>query len=391
MSVVFVNCTSETFTPTKSGAIATVLWELCKAAEEEGVFPMVLSCPADAEPYPWKQTIFVAQPRSPSKPWTIALFRLQRRLNGWRYLRQKAFALRVMAVIRERGLDRLPLIFHNDPEMAVLCHQEFPHARIVHHFHNQHTSKPRMRRLFGQAGIKVTAVSDFIARWAENFHNLPANSVQTIYNGVDTEAFHPAPQQPPGPPVINFAGRTGIEKAPDLLLKAALLVAERRTDFAVQIVGGNHWGYSTLDNYQLELQALSSELQRRGVRVHFTGFLTRNQMPDAFQRVHIHVVPSRWDEPCALTLFEGMASGLAIVASRTGGTPEVVGDAGLLFEKENVAELAAHLLRLIDHPEVRGRLALKSRQRAFEFNWKSTWEGFKAAVRESREFAASIP
>ena len=135
----------------------------------------------------------------------------------------------------------------------------------------------------------------------------------------------------PGPLTLNFVGRTGIEKAPDLLLKAALAVSDRSRDFAVQIVGGNHWGYTLADPYQNELQALAQNLEMRGIPVRFTGFVNRNDMPEAFRRAHIHVVPSRWDEPFGLTTVEGMASGLAVVASRTGGSPEVVGEAGTAF------------------------------------------------------------
>jgi glycosyltransferase involved in cell wall biosynthesis len=380
MSVVFINCTSETFTPTHSGAIATFLWELCGVARAEGITPTVITCPADAEPYPWRETIFVAQPPSPSKAWSIALFRLQRRINGWRYLRQKAFALRVVAEVRRRGLDKFPLIFHNDPEMAVLFHEKFPAARIIHHFHNQHTCKTRMRRLFGQARIKVTAVSDFTARWVESFYGLPEHGVTTIYNGVDTAAFHPAAQEAPGLPTLNFVGRTGIEKAPDLLLKAALSLARRRTDFDVQIVGGNHWGYSLPDAYQQELQALAAQLEALGVKVHFTGFVSRRDMPEVIRRAHVHVVPSRWDEPFGLTTVEGMASGLAVVASRTGGSPEVVGEAGLFFERDNAEELAARLEELLDDPALRRELAGKARERATRFTWKATWEGFRRAA-----------
>ncbi len=377
MSLVFINCTSETFTPTHSGAIATFLWELCRVAREEGITPTVISCPAEAEPYPWPATVFVAQPPSPTQAWTIALFRLQRRLNGWRYLRQKAFALRVVDEVRRRQLDKLPLIFHNDPEMALLFHQKFPAARIIHHFHNQHTSKPRMRRAFSQARIRVTAVSDFTARWVESFYDLPAHRVTTIYNGVNTETFHPASASAPGLPVIGFVGRTGIEKAPDLLLKAALLLAERRQDFAVQIVGGNHWGYSLPDAYQQELQTLAAELEAKGIKVHFTGFVNRGDMPAVLRRTQVHVVPSRWDEPFGLTTVEGMATGLATVASHTGGSPEVVGKAGLLFARDDPADLAACLERLLADPALRRDLGTKARERAASFTWKATWTGFR--------------
>ena len=91
-------------------------------------------------------------------------------------------------------------------------------------------------------------------------------------------------------------------------------------------------------------------------------------------------MPSRWDEPCALTLFEGMAAGLATVASATGGTPEVVGDAGLLFERDSVAGLAGHLERLLASAALRRDLAARARARAEAFTWENTLGGFSAAL-----------
>jgi glycosyltransferase involved in cell wall biosynthesis len=92
------------------------------------------------------------------------------------------------------------------------------------------------------------------------------------------------------------------------------------------------------------------------------------------------VVPSRWDEPFALTILEGMASGLASVVSRTGGAPEVVGDAGLLFERDSVEGLADQLRRLLFDQELRTAYARKARERAEQFTWNKTWGQFRAAM-----------
>ena len=42
------------------------------------------------------------------------------------------------------------------------------------------------------------------------------------------------------------------------------------------------------------------------------------------------VVPSQWPDPCPLAVLEGLATGLAIVATAVGGSPEVLGDGGQL-------------------------------------------------------------
>ncbi len=185
---------------------------------------------------------------------------------------------------------------------------------------------------------------------------------------------------PAGPPVLNFAGRTGIEKAPDLLLKAALLLAGEKAPFEVQIVGANHWSGFQLDSYQKELLSLIEALKAKGIAVHQTGHVNRLEMPAQFQRAHIHVVPSRWDEPFGLTTVEGMASGLATVASNTGGSPEIIADAGFLFARDDAADLADKLRPLINDEKLRLHYGQLARQRALDFSWQNTWNGLKRAT-----------
>ena len=55
MSVVFINCTGETFTPTRSGAISTWTWETCRAARKQGIEPWVITRKTNAEPYQYAE------------------------------------------------------------------------------------------------------------------------------------------------------------------------------------------------------------------------------------------------------------------------------------------------------------------------------------------------
>ena len=74
-----------------------------------------------------------------------------------------------------------------------------------------------------------------------------------------------------------------------------------------------------------------------------------------------------------MTTVEGMASGLAVVASNTGGTPEVVGDAGFLFERDDAHGLAEHLTFLLADDGLRAERGRRGRERALEFPWERTW------------------
>jgi glycosyltransferase involved in cell wall biosynthesis len=377
MSLVFINNTAETFTPTQSGALATIICECCR--EANGARPLVLTRSSEAAPFAWKRSVFLDYPKYPRSRIGVLLGRAERKLFGWRDVGQRAYAHRVLNAIGEADVAGLPLLLMNDPETTVLLRDSFPRAMLVHWFQNQLECKGRFRARFKGAPTKVLAVSDFTARWVERYYGLPAYSVDTVHNGVNVDQFHPPDYEPPTLPVINFVGRTGIEKAPDLLLQAALKLSERTTDFAVQMIGSNHWGRLQMDDYQRKLLELADRLEARGVRVHRPGHIGRDALPAELRKAHIHVVPSRWDEPCALAILEGMATGLAVVASRTGGTPELVGDAGFLFERESLDELAGHLGRLVSDHALRVEYGRKARQRAMQFTWKHTWQQLREA------------
>lgn len=371
------------FSPIASGAIATWLYHVARAAQDEGFSPLVVARRAAQPPYEGIAARFVDYPRAPASPLQMRWARARRKLTGWPQFGHALYAARVARLLKSESLSHLPLVVNNDPELAVFLRARFPDARIIHHFHNQMTMRPRWKARLGGARLEITAVSDFTRRWLASEYDLALDSMHTVFNGVDLQLFHPADPMPPGPPVLNFVGRTGIEKGADLLLEAALILRAEtpKLDFAVQIVGANNWTGWHLDSYQKVLLEKVAALEKRGVSVRQTGHVNRSEVPDQFRRAHIHVVPSRWDEPFGLTTVEGMASGLATVASNTGGSPEIIADAGFLFERDNAQDLADKLRPLVADSELRRDYAHKARRRALDFPWKNTWNGLKNAAR----------
>ena len=375
---VFVNHTAETFTSTASGAVATYIYECCRAAASIGEQPWVISRSADAAAFDWPTLRLIDYPRRPQGWLGEQLTRVQRKTIGLPRLGQRAWADRVARAVREVAGSRATLLLHNDPEVAVYLRAALPDARIVHLFHNPQPAREPFRSRVADAVDEFLAVSDFIGDRVAESYGLPRDRVRTVYAGVASDVIRP-PAWREGVPVIGFVGRTGIEKAPDVVLKAALKLCERTTEFGVQIVGSNHWDRYEEDDYQRELNALADELAARGVRVERPGHVGRQELPRWLQRSSIHVLPSRWDEPFALTVLEGMAAGNALVATRTGGTPEEVGDAGQLFERDDVEQLANLLERLVLDASEREKWAQRARERAESFTWARTYRQLRGA------------
>lgn len=377
MSLVFVSTWEETFTPTQSGALATVIYQCCRAAKAEGIEPFVISRTCRAAPYDWPHAILLEYPRIPDSGPLRWLARAERKVFGWQHAGQRTFAARMARAIAENNLQHWPLVVLNNPETAILLRQKFPDAFIAHWFENQLECKARVRRDLKRAVNSAWGVSDFTARWIENYYGFESGRVPTVYNATDSAHFAPAAGSTPtegSVPVLNFVGRTGREKAPDVLLKAGLLLAQSDLKFSIQIVGSNHWDDFTLDEYQRELKALAAQLEAHNIAVRFTGHVARADLPAVLRRAAINVVPSRWDEPFGMVTLEGMACGVATVASNTGGTPEVTGDAALLFARDDVGELAQHLRTLLEDEALRREYSQRARARAQEFSWPRTWK-----------------
>ncbi len=382
MGIVFINSISDTFTPTHSGAIGTWHWEMCRCAQRDGIEPLVISKTTGVEPYAWHNKVMIPYPKGLQLKGLGRLYKLQQSVTGWGHIHQKAYNIRVAQAIRDRKAESFPMVLHNDPELSVFLREQFPQAHIVSHFYNHNPCSEKFRRKLGGSAAPTlsTAVSDFTARWVESYYGFPAGSVKTLYNGVDCDRFSPAAKLPECSPIVNFVGRTSADKGPDLLLKAALRLARDTKDFKLQLLGSTFWGGGAPDPFTRQLEQLASEVQAAGIEVRMPGFVDRWALPDELRKAHIHTVPSRWDEPFALSTLEGMATGLATIASSTGGTPEAVRGAGLMFEKDDLDTLTKELALLVTDRDELGRHAVLARERALDFSWDKIWHRLRELV-----------
>lgn len=171
--------------------------------------------------------------------------------------------------------------------------------------------------------------------------------------GVDTTVFTPGPtDRRESAFCASFFGRLAPEKGLDLLLRAAA-----RVGCPVRLVGDGP--------QRADLQALAARL---GAQAEFVPPVPPAQVAAALREMDVLVLPSRstpvWQEQFGRVLAEAMACGVPVIGARSGAIPEVIGDAGLLFDEGDVDGLADCLIRLKASPALRNELAQRGLARA---------------------------
>lgn len=223
-----------------------------------------------------------------------------------------------------------------------------PAAWLVHDVIHRRSWRLLLRTV-GSAAQLAVAVSDAVAAPLRD-----GDLATTVIRNGTTWPVDPAPANDSTPAVVGCAALLTPWKGQRVLLDAVALLAHR--DLRVELLGGR---FPKDAAYVQALEARSAEPEMGG-RVRFLGHL---RDPLAQMRTWtIGVLPSVDPEAGPLALLEYMSLGLPIVATDHGGTPEVIGDAGLLVPPGDAAALAAAIEALLDDPDRRRRCAEAGRR-----------------------------
>lgn len=120
--------------------------------------------------------------------------------------------------------------------------------------------------------------------------------------------------------------------------------------------------------YVAAMKEKASELGLGGAVV-FTGRIGLEQVSALYAGALALCYPSLF-EGFGYPPLEAMAAGCPVLASNAASIPEVVGDAGILFDPENTAEIAKAILRVTQDPGLRTGLAKAGKEQAAAFSWE---------------------
>ena len=165
--------------------------------------------------------------------------------------------------------------------------------------------------------------------------------------------------------VIVFSGRITETKGIHLLLEA-LSRLDSLENVKVLVLGGTTYSSAEKDSYFKKVMAQAKHLP---IEVKFTGYIEKQQIPRYLKAADICAVPSIFHETCCLSAVEAQAMGIPVIATRIGGIPEYISEAGSFlidYDAQFVENFAAGLDRLIHDETLRQQMreeALKERTR----------------------------
>jgi glycosyltransferase involved in cell wall biosynthesis len=244
-----------------------------------------------------------------------------------------------------------------------------------------------------RSACHLIACSGDLARRATQL-GIPAYRVSVIPYGVDVERYRPDNSLAQkiradlgvsqGQYVIMAMGRLVYKKGFSYLLKAMPGVLAQFPDTVLLIAGQGDL------RTELELQADSLGIRQQVI---FAGHVSWDQTSSYLATGDLLVLPSILDQAGNVdglpnVLLESMASGLAIVASKVAGVPDVISDGenGLLVPEKDAEALTAAICTLLRDPSLRQRLGEAARATTLDhLSWTHVAKQVVAVLRSCEQ------
>jgi glycosyltransferase involved in cell wall biosynthesis len=192
---------------------------------------------------------------------------------------------------------------------------------------------------------------------------VPHASITVVYPGsflASSTSSLPAPRGERS--TILCVGTLEPRKNLGTVLEAYRLLVEQEANVpGLLVVGAADWMASDVQEYA----------QRVGIteRVRLVGFVSDDELQSLYQQATMLVYPSLY-EGFGFPPLEAMSNGCPVIASNVSSLPEVVGEAGVLVEPTDAAQLAGAIRELLVNPQRVDILRERGYAQAQRFSWE---------------------
>jgi alpha-maltose-1-phosphate synthase len=245
-------------------------------------------------------------------------------------------------------------------------------------------------RMLWSSADRLLVVSKAVLQDVTEFYGIDSAKIRVVYNGVDAKVFSPSrdgllPTQIEslaGKRVILFVGHFGLRKGIFYVIRAMKRVRDEFPDAHLLCVGGTPAWLGRTDYTQL----LRGEIVKNGVEncVTLLDAVKNTELVEFYRHSQVFVLPTYY-EAFPKVVVEAMACGLPVVATRTGGIPELVdeGKTGFLVPFGSADMISERLISLLGDEGLRASMGLRGRGRIErEFTWRAVAERTRSAYNE---------
>lgn len=241
---------------------------------------------------------------------------------------------------------------------------------------------------------RIIAVSQNTANDLIRFFRLPPNRIQVIYNGLDHQRFQPGPIERAKvwakkrlgleTPFFLYVARLEHPAKNHLRLISAFEQFRARIHSPWQLVlAGSDWhGAEAIHT------AIERSPQRRHIRS--LGFLPDEDLPELYRAADGFIYPSLY-EGFGLPPIEAMACGCPVISSTRGSLAEVIGNAALTLDAENVTDIAEKMIALATGAASSEALRSAGLAQAEKFNWTRTASETLRVYEQAINYVRSAP
>ena len=261
------------------------------------------------------------------------------------------------------------------PRLVVTMHDTLPleHPELVFPTRRGRAAWMLKEIVAARMADRIVTVSETSRRFLKHRFRLGEDRLHVVGEGP-APVFHPLADAPEADGVLE---RYGLSPDARYLLYVGGLSPHKNLPRLIEGFAKSAPAEASLvlvgdlkDVFHTHVPEIQRTVAREGLdgRVVLTGFVPDDDLVYLYSRAYALALPSLL-EGFGLPAVEAMACGVPVVASRAGSLPEVVGDAGILFDPLEVDSIADALGRLFADRSERDRLATLALNRAALFSW----------------------
>jgi len=244
----------------------------------------------------------------------------------------------------------------------------------------------------------ILAISETTAEDLVRVLDIPREKIVVTPLGVDHRFFDVATKRhlrgsfaegsiraklgiPSGRPIVLYVGghdeRKNIGNLIGIVHQAGIELRSRGKDAPLLVMAGRVTSRDEVVRLESNLRRYAMERDTVSL-----GYVPEDDLKELYLESELFLFPTLY-EGFGLPALEAMATGLPVVGSNTSSIPEVVGDAGLLFNPLSIDEGARAVVKLLEDAQAREGYSRAGVERARTFTWertgRATLEGYKRA------------